>query len=453
MNVTSIYKKIHRLSIFVIIGSFLFVCALKTTGLVITKSQVNSIQQGAPEDMAYTDINLTLFEDTIVYERTTHTNPTDIPLDMENVRRTEVIVTLTTHSDLMLTFSGEYYADQWNDSLTSFKNSTVVQRYQTFEPLKRLVPDVDNISLLEITRSSLRIEFINETHMPENFFMIEQSVILRQTTAFILALHEIFQFDRNKIELSQITDFFLRSEYLSFEGDEFKHSSETVRIKAPSTILEYITGRKGYSGRIYFSNWEEPEPVPPYFRGFGMIPQEIRVGITLPTGQNEISYKFDTNYTQEVDINNNLDLLQSRNSLSMMFPSDSYLPYYLDLDSSTPLLEQFSISDYFSMAIGAFAGLFTLLKGLPYYLNRRSFNKYKKALHLASEKGTTADFNNVQAEIKEKFLQRKLSANQLEDIKKEIDYLRKSEGIKKTQPEETKTTPPSLEDLLGKDSS
>jgi hypothetical protein len=174
------------------------------------------------------------------------------------------------------------------------------------------------------------------------------------------------------------------------------------------------------------------------------------VSITLPTGQNEVSYKFDINYTQEVSTSE-FDIVNSKNSISIMFPSDSYLPYYIDLDSSTPLLEQFSLSDYFSMAIGAFAGLFTLLKGLPYYLNRRSFNKYKKALHLASEKGTTTDFENIQAEIKDKFLQRKLSASQLEDIKKEIQYLRKSEGIKKLQPEETKA--PSLEDLLGKESS
>ena len=101
MNYVLFYKKIQRLSIFVIICSFLFICALKTAGFVFTKSQVNRIQQGEPEDIAYTDINLTLFEDTVIYERTTHTNPTDIPLDMENVRRTEVIVTWTTHSDLM----------------------------------------------------------------------------------------------------------------------------------------------------------------------------------------------------------------------------------------------------------------------------------------------------------------------------------------------------------------
>ncbi|MHA2306001.1 MAG: hypothetical protein ACXACU_11465, partial [Candidatus Hodarchaeales archaeon] len=418
-------------------------------GFVTKESQVNSTQQDGPEtDKAFTDINLTLFEDTVIYERTTNTNPTEIPPELENARRTEVIVTLTTHSDLMLTFFGEFYADQWNDSITLFKNSTLVNRYENFEPLKRLVPDVDNITLLELTRSSLRIEARNET--PSNLFIIEQSIILRQSTAFILALHEIFQFDRNKIELSQITDFFLRSEYVSFEGDEFKHNSESVRIKAPSTILDYITHRKGYSGRIYLSNWEEPEPVPPYFRGYGVIPQEIRVSITLPTGQNEVSYKFDINYTQEVSTSE-FDIVNSKNSISIMFPSDSYLPYYIDLDSSTPLLEQFSLSDYFSMAIGAFAGLFTLLKGLPYYLNRRSFNKYKKALHLASEKGTTTDFENIQAEIKDKFLQRKLSASQLEDIKKEIQYLRKSEGIKKLQPEETKA--PSLEDLLGKESS
>lgn len=404
-------------------------------GFVDNESQLKNVQQDGPEtDKAFTDINLTLFEDTAIYERTTHTIPTNISEDMENIRRTEVIVTLTTHSDLLLTFFGEYYADQWNDSEDLFKNSTVVRNYRTFEPLKRLVPDVDNITLLEITRSSLRIEFINETHMPENFFMIEQSVILRQSTAFILALHEIFQFDRNKIELSQVTDFYLRSEFMSFEQDEFKESSEIVRIKAPSTILDYITSRKGYSGRIYFSDWEEPEPIPPYFRGFGDIPQEIRVSITLPIGQNEISYKFDTNYTQEVSTSE-LDIIQSRNSLSIRFSSDSYLPFYLDLDSSTPLLEQFSLSDYFSMAIGAFAGLFTLLKGLPYYLNRRSFNKYKKALHLASEKGTTTDFDNIQAEIKEKFLQRKLSAGQLEEIRKEIQFLSKTEGIKKPQTE------------------
>ncbi|MHA1968420.1 MAG: hypothetical protein ACW964_11515, partial [Candidatus Hodarchaeales archaeon] len=349
-------KKILSSNIYVIISTILFFSVFNAVGFVTKESQVNSIQQDGPEtDKAFTDINLTLFEDTVIYERTTHTNPTEIPPDMENVRRTEVIVTLTTHSDLLLTFFGEYYADQWNDSLALFKNSSIVQRYQSFEPLRRLVPDVDNITLLEITRASLRTEFINETHMPENFFLIEQSVILRQSTAFILALHEIFQFDRNAIELSQITDFFLQSIFFAPEEEEFKDLTETVRIKAPSTILDYITSRKGYTGRIYLSNWEEPEPVPPYFRGFGLLPQEIRVSITMPTGQNEISYKFDTNYTQDVDTSN-LEILQSKNSLSMMFPSDSYLPYYLDLDSSTPLLEQFSLSDYLSMAIGAFAG-------------------------------------------------------------------------------------------------
>jgi hypothetical protein len=444
-----VYKNILSSSIYIIISLILFFSVFNAVGFVTKESQVNSIQQDGPEtDKAFTDINLTLFEDTVIYERTTNTNPTEIPPELENARRTEVIVTLTTHSDLMLTFFGEFYADQWNDSITVFKNSTLVNRYENFEPLKRLVPDVDNITLLELTRSSLRIEARNET--PSNLFIIEQSVILRQSTAFILALHEIFQFDRNKIELSQVTDFFLRSEYVSFEGDEFKHNSESVRIKAPSTILDYITSRKGYSGRIYLSNWEEPEPVPPYFRGYGVIPQEIRVSITLPTGQNEVSYKFDINYTQEVSTSE-FDIVNSRNSISIMFPSDSYLPYYIDLDSSTPLLEQFSLSDYFSMFIGLLAGLFTLLKGLPYYLNRRSFNKYKKALHLASEKGTTTDFEKVQTEIKEKFLKRKLSASQLEDIKKEIQYLRKSEGTKKLQPENTKA--PSLEDLLGKESS
>jgi hypothetical protein len=422
--------------------------AFTIVGLVPTKAKTQKIHQ-EEGGKAFTNINLTLSETDIIYERTTHSDPEE---GREDVRRSMVVVTLTTHSDLLVNFNVEFFADIWNDNITLFNNSDRVRDYRNFYPLLDLVHEVDNVSLLEITRSSLRLEYINDSFFPNPFFVLDQSIILRQTTVFILALHEIFQFDLNKIELSQITDFNFQQEYFFFELSEERHTSESIRIKAPSRILDYVSNKKGYSGRIYFSNWEEPEPVPTYFRGFKDIPQDIRVNIKLPTGQNEISYKFDTNFTQVVSTSS-LHMINSRNTLSMLFSSNSYLPFYIDIDSATPLLEQFSLSDYLSMAVGLFAGMFTFFKGLPYYLNRRSFNKYKKALHLATEKGTISEYESLQAEIKDKFIQRKISARQLEEIRKEILYLRRADERKKEQLETKDTKEINLEELLGRETS
>ncbi|MHA2039926.1 MAG: hypothetical protein ACW98X_26215, partial [Promethearchaeota archaeon] len=83
------YKKILSSSIYVIISTILFFNVFNAVGFVSKESQVNSIQQDGPEtDKAFTDINLTLFEDTVIYERTTNTNPTEIPPELENARRT-----------------------------------------------------------------------------------------------------------------------------------------------------------------------------------------------------------------------------------------------------------------------------------------------------------------------------------------------------------------------------
>jgi hypothetical protein len=99
------------------------------------------------------------------------------------------------------------------------------------------------------------------------------------------------------------------------------------------------------------------------------------------------------------------------------------------------------------MAFGGLAALVTFVKGIPYFWNRRSYNSYIKGLRKAVDKGNMSEFKFLQEKAVNKYVSGKFSTNQFEEVRKEIQMLKR---LKETTPpkEESKSSP--LDELLGK---
>ncbi|MFX1283572.1 MAG: hypothetical protein ACFFB5_07950 [Promethearchaeota archaeon] len=429
----SINQLAKKMSICMIIGIIFFF-----TPFTIAKSYTNRIQclvQQEPEEtVAGTTVNVTLSGTETIYHRDTGVdNVEDIGI---GIQRYSAIAKLTTHGDIYFEIIVEFSTDNttdWQRNYTQFKNSPEIKHFKDFNALQDIVPV--NISLLEITSSSFSTW--EETDHPEfgYLFGIEQRVVLRQTTVFLLTLPEPFQFDLNKLELSQLSDFHFQSEYHYDKENDQYFIFESVRIKAPGSVLEYIPAVKGYSGIIYLTGWES-ENVPRFQRQFADVAQHITLQIKLPV-QQDIDFSFDSKYTE------NPHITKSGNIARFEFPPDGKIPYYIKINSQIPFLEQFGLTDYVGMVFGGLAALATILKGIPYFWNRRSFNKYKKRLHGAVEEEDMAEFKMLQEKAVNGYIRGKLSTNQFEEIRKEIQMLKR---IKDTT---SKEKDKSLVELLG----
>ncbi|MHA2245989.1 MAG: hypothetical protein ACXADY_13585 [Candidatus Hodarchaeales archaeon] len=396
-------------------------------------ANINSVlQEDTEEGVAWTNVNVTLSGTETIYERNTGIDNVEMGAD---IKRYSAIAKLTTHADLFFEITAEFSGSndtEWNGNYTQFKNSEDVQFFKNFKVLQEIVP-VD-ISLLENITSSFGTW--EEPSHPEygKIFGVEQRVVLRQTTVFLLSLPEPFQFDLNKLELSQLSDFHFQSEFFHDEETNQSFAFESVRIKAPGSVLEYIPNVKGYTGIIYLTPWE-PEEVPRYQRQFADVPQDIMLQIKLPNEQ-KISFSFDSKYTD------NPMTTKRRNIAIFEFSNDGKLPYYIKISSQTPFLEQFSVTDYIGIVFGGLAAIVTSFKGIPYFLNRRSFNKYKRGLHTAAERGDGAEFKMLQEKALNRYMSGKLTAIQFEEVRQEVQLLRKYSRATK----ETKS--PTLEELL-----
>ncbi|UCG01379.1 MAG: hypothetical protein JSW11_17390 [Candidatus Heimdallarchaeota archaeon] len=395
-----------------------------------------SVQQEGPEEgVANTNVNVTLNSDETTYQRNTFLpKAEDIGIEILHY---SAIAKLTTHGDLYFEIIAEFSTDNdtsWQSNYTDFKNSPEVRHFRDLYALQDIVPV--NISLLENTTSSFSTW--EEPEHPEfgRLFGIEQRVVLRQTTVFLLSLPEPFQFDRNKLELSQLSDFHFESVYHYDKERDEREIFELVRIKAPGSVLEYLPAVKGYSGIIYMTGWE-PEAVPRFQRQFADARQHITLKIKLPI-QQDVDFSFDSQYTK------NPLTTKNGNIVTFEFPPDGKIPYYVKIDSQIPFLEQFTITDYVGMAFGALAALVTSVKGIPYFWNRRSYNKYIKGLRSAVDKGNMSEFKLLQEKAVDKYVGGKFSTNQFEEVRKEIQMLKR---LKETTPKEETKSP--LEELLG----
>ncbi|MHA1228405.1 MAG: hypothetical protein ACTSPV_16875 [Candidatus Hodarchaeales archaeon] len=170
----------------------------------------------------------------------------------------------------------------------------------------------------------------------------------------------------------------------------------------------------------------EPQGVPRFIRPYADAPQDIMLNIRLPIGQNEINYNFDSTFLKNADPTT-FDVQITKNLISIFLDHNSYLPYSITIDSVTPFLEQFSFTDYISMSAGVLAALFTVLKGLPYFYSRRSFNKFKSSLFDAVKKEEWRKLDEFETEAKNRFMSKKLTATQYEELKKVIKMLRNSD--------------------------
>lgn len=400
----------------------------------------SSIQQEELEEgVAWTTVNITLSGSETTYQRSTDVdNAGDIST---GINWYSAIAKLTTHGDTYFEINVEFSTDDttnWGTNYTQFLNSPEVAHFRDFDALQDIVPV--EISLLENITSSFSTW--NESDHPEFglVFGIHQRVVLRQTTAFLLALPEPFQFDLNRLELSQLSDFHFQSIYHYDKENDFRFIHEEVRIKAPGSVLEYVPSVKGYSGTIYLTGRGEmePESVPRFQRQFVDVSQDITFTIKLPA-QQDVDFSFDPMYKE------NPSTTKSGNIALFEFPSDGKLPNYIKISSQIPFLEQFSLTDYVGMAFGALAALVTFVKGIPYFLNRRSFNKYIKGLRSAVDKGNMSEFKSLQEKAVNNYIGGKFTTNQFEEVRKEIQMLKR---LKETTPKvETTKTP--FEELLG----
>ncbi|MHA1971490.1 MAG: hypothetical protein ACTSW1_00775 [Candidatus Hodarchaeales archaeon] len=411
----------------VVIFSILFTCQLQPLSSKNTISASPS-QDSFEDNVAGTDVNVTLSDSTTLYERTTFLpNPeTDVLM-----QRFFVLAKLTTHGDLLVQFDVEFLSSanpDWDGNFTFFENSSDALYFKNYQALRDMVNV--NISLLDISSSSIEIFEDNRTDPrggTDLYFVVEQRVIIRETTAFLLVLPEPFQFGLNKLELGQLSELHFQFEYVNFTG-EAPFVTESVRLKAPGSALDYIPNLKGYSGTLYLAEFPyEAQPIPRFLRPYADAPQDIMLKIKLPIGQNEINLEFDSTFLKNADIGSS-DIRKTKNLVQIYFDHDSYLPYSITINSVTPFLEQFSFSDYISMSAGVLAALFTVLKGLPYFYSRRSFNKFKSSLFDAVKKEEWQKLDAFEQEAKSRFMSRKLTATQYEEVNKVIQMLRNSES-------------------------
>ncbi len=388
------------------------------SGLVEGSTCVNyNINQEEPHGFADTHVNVTLSQTHTTYVRETNAiNPqiSDIP-----IHRFFAIAKLTTHADILIEFHIEFSAENWDGNFSQFQNSTIAQEYREFQALKELVPI--NTSVLEIEANSYEIHEENITESLR-IFAIHQIIILRQTTVFLLSLPEPYLFDWNELELSQIEDFHYQHEFFKPENENEKpFLFELVRIKAPGSVVDYVPNTKGYTGSLYLA----PDPwsanhVPQYQRHITNLQQTIHVNIELPKTQTINTIDFDSEFKNTADSEEQIYEI-NKNTISFTF--NSYYPHYIKLTSFIPILEQFTPAEYASVAVAGLAGLLTFLKGVPYFWNRRSFNKFKNSLRKAVE--NPSQFESLQQKAQSQFLAGKISAKELEEIRNEVNLLTK----------------------------
>ncbi|MHA1228406.1 MAG: hypothetical protein ACTSPV_16880 [Candidatus Hodarchaeales archaeon] len=176
-----------------VIFSFFILNSLHPSSYNYTASA--NLSQGDFEDnIAGTNVNVTLSDSTTLYERSTYLPNPETEVLMQ---RFFVLAKLTTHGDLLVQFDVEFLSDvnpDWNGNLTLFKNSSDADYFRNYHALRDIVNV--NISLLEISSSSIEIFQDNRTDPQEGvdkvFFIIEQRVVIKQTTAFLLVLPEPF---------------------------------------------------------------------------------------------------------------------------------------------------------------------------------------------------------------------------------------------------------------------
>ena len=401
-----------------------FVFLLGFLSPTITNASVNNSnkQIATPKPItgyAYSTINVTLDDSGIVYERNTNLQA---PVDWnQSVTLFSAVLTLTTHGDLLIDFEVEY--DPVGFSNYQAYNFSVYHYKQDYGLLTKIVQVP--MTLLGITseafllKSSTVYSTITKSYEPK--YILSQQLIIRETSAFIAALNEPFKFDNNFIELGSLHDFNFKVFYQKnvIDSKVVEHYNEELKIVSEGSPLSYVSSSKGYEGDIFFTD-HQPQPLSSYPRQ--NVNQTIVYKFVLPSGQS-ISVGYDPLYNNLVDTKVTGSASISGNTFSMSFNSGDILPNYVSVSSNTPLLAQFSITDYASWTLGILTGLIAILRGLPFYLHRRSTKSIRNNLRKLATQNKNDDFLNEIKLAYNKFLNGKMSLSQYKSIKEESEAL------------------------------
>ncbi|MHA2298037.1 MAG: hypothetical protein ACXAEU_18825 [Candidatus Hodarchaeales archaeon] len=374
---------------------------------------------------AHSNINITFDEESTKYSRETHIWDVQTDPGMELLRY-NAFAHFTTHEDILFDFHLEFNTThfEWNNNFTNFNNSFIVKDYrQEYLAIRHLSPI--EVDLLDVGPEQFDVG--NDTRFdPENpqnkisSFFINHQVIIRETTAFILALEEPFRFDLNNIQLGQIKDFQL---HVFFEK-ELKIYNEYLTLSAVGSPFVEVSATKGLSGIIRLGEDYNPTEVHKLFRAFGSADQTIEMQFNLPKEQ-LLSYRLDYGeFEDQKDLFTSSIPITTRNTISFSFETNDWMPVGIIIDTSVPIWEQFSVTDYLSYAASATIGLIALLKGLPFYFRRRGIGGLRKKLYNAASINDWVAFDNVLNEGRDRQMNRKMSSDQYRSLISESDLLR-----------------------------
>jgi len=379
-----------------------------------------------PTGWADNAIEVSLSGSGITYERQTFVevaSPTDPTIFLWSA-----VVELTTHSDLLVQIRLHFDPDEWNNNFQTFLNSPRIQNdyfnnSKAFNDLLRVPIDDSFFGISSRSFRTINDVFFNqEENKPESTFVIEERIVLRETSAFILALNEPFPFDLNNIQLGTLTNF--RYEILFETQGTTSVTRESVKLSSAGGPLELNSKTSGYSGTIAFSQFDTQELgnySSPNVEG-GQI---LAYTIELPSGQeiDSASTSFDTEFTTRLANQDEgfeeLDMESQSNFMWFWFETGDLVPQSVSFQTAPPVIpifEQFSTTDYLSFGASGLIGLLTVFKGLPAYLHYRSSGKFRSKLARTMRDGKHQEFQAIQDDVFNKFSSGKLSLRQYNDV-------------------------------------
>ena len=385
------------------------VASQNTGGTAVTLLQPTSSGE------AQSQINITLDENSMQYERETFVTDIDTPMGFELIRYNAYAI-YTTHEDILLNFHMEFNTTLWNGNFTLFNNSQVVRDYELEYIAIQHLTFVE-VELLDvgpemfIVQNGTFFDPENPTEEKEVFF-IDQRVVIRETTAFLLSLDEPFRFDLNEIKLGQIQDMQLE---VFFDKDHGVYD-ERLRLSAEGSPLDSVTSTNGLSGVIRLSEDFSFQEVPKFNRAFGSVNQTIRMQFTLPAEQTLTYFFTYGDFAAEIGLFATDVVEDSKNSMTLEFTTDDWMPVGIAVSTFIPFWEQITLTEWVSYIGSGIIALFTVIKGIPFFLRWVRLGQLRKHLYKAARSKDYGKFNDVMKYAQEVHLKRKITADQYRSL-------------------------------------
>lgn len=393
------------------IGIFLIstILSVPSTGRVIQDNQ-NPQPPNQEQGEVFNEIKIVFKESSLKYTR--KTNVRGARAINQNMQHYQTVIELTTHSELLVSFFIQFSADQNWKSINDFNSSAIVKDYrENSKALLDLIQNRYSLDFFQVQSRSFVTNSFNEFGAKNNtIYEIEEKLILREATAFILALEEPFKFELNKVQLGNVQQF--RYEVI-FDSNSNEYY-EKMQLDANGGPLELNTTTDGYNGKLFLSFFTHE--LENYTSPIIQASQVLVYTFELPPNQ-VVEYSFDQVFEEQ---KTGLKLQQEGdNGLTFFFQTGDIIPNFMRIDSTPEVIQfwdQLSASDYLSFSASVFIGFFTLLRLTPALVTRRAVGKYKSNFRKAILNNDMLTFKTTYGRVTEQFKTGKLNLKQFEDL-------------------------------------